>query len=63
MDMFERELYLKERLVGIVLREATAEDRSKLLACLAMWLHQPYIEDNCLQELKLMLLETGLQTS
>ena len=62
-NMFEQELRLKERLVAIVLREASIEDRSKLMACLAMWLHQPYIDNDYQQEMELMLLETGLRTA
>ncbi|XP_028396095.1 cyclin-dependent kinase 2-interacting protein-like [Dendronephthya gigantea] len=62
-NMFEQELRLKERLVAMVLREASIEDRSKLMACLAMWLHQPYIDDKYRQEIELMLLETGLRTA
>ena len=61
-SMFEKELRLKEKLVGMVLRETTIEDRSKLMACLAMWLHQPYLEPYYQQELELMLIETGLRT-
>ena len=61
--MFGEELQLKERLVGMVLRDATVEDRSKLMACLAMWLHQPYLDENYKQELELMLIETGLRTA
>ena len=62
-NMFEQELQLKERLVAMVLREAMIDDRSKLMACLAMWLHQPYLDDNFRQELQLMLLESGLRTA
>lgn len=60
--MFEKEIRLKERLVGMLIKEAKCEDRSKLMSCLAMWLHQPYLEDEYRQELELMLLETGLRT-
>lgn len=60
--MFGQELRLKEKLVAMVLREATIEDRSKLMACLAMWLHEPYLDHNYQQELELMLIETGLRT-
>ncbi len=62
-NMFEQELRLKERLVAMVLQEAMIDDRSKLMACLAMWLHQPYLDDNFRQELQLMLLESGLRTA
>ena len=62
-NMFEQELRLKERLVAMVLREATVDSRDKLMACLAMWLHQPYLDWNYQQELELMLLETGLRTA
>ena len=62
-SMFEQELRLKERLVAMVLRQATIDSRSKLMACLAMWLHQPYLDDNYQLELELMLLETGLRTA
>lgn len=61
-EMFEKEICLKERLVGMLIREAKSEDRSKLMSCLAMWLHQPYLKDEYRQELELMLLETGLRT-
>ena len=61
--MFEKELRLKERLVAMVLRDGTMDDRSKLMACLAMWLHQPYLDYNHKQELELMLIETGLRTA
>ena len=62
-NMFEQELRLKERLVAMVLRETATDNRSNLMACLAMWLHQPYLDDNCKQQLELMLLETGLRTA
>ena len=60
--MFEKELRLKEKLVGMLMKEGKSEDRSKSMACLAMWLHQPYLEDDYHQELELMMLETGLRT-
>lgn len=61
-EMFEKEIRLKEKLVRMLVKEANNEERSKLMSCLAMWLHQPYLQDDYRQELELMLLETGLRT-
>lgn len=61
-NMFEHELQLKEKLISLIFSDGNVDDRNKLMACLAMWLHQPYIDDDFKEEMELMHLETGLRT-
>ena len=58
LDMYERELRLKQKIVQNV---AHGRDQNMLMSYTTVWLHQPYIDTDSERLLNGMLLETGLR--